>query len=272
MMNRAAVTATLSTLVLSLVATTASADDDVVAPGTRTTSADTLVVVTPNAPVVVTNGQVAGPAAVAPPIAAPGSAEMPPAPPVPSAPQNESWNNVSHINGSIVPVGERNQYLYAFKKNNIQSNPLAWMFGYYQVAGSHALSQNIAASLEISGWSTNNGTESGYSIAPSLQLYFKRTFSGPFLEGGLVIHHDSSNYDSYDYAGGCYDCSTSSTMNRDWMGPEVMFGWAWMFDSGLNVSAAFGAAKRMTDSKMNDGYSSNDEPEPVGYFRVGYAF
>jgi len=269
MMNRAAVTATLSTLVLSLAATTARADNEDVAPGTRTTTADTLVVVTPNAPVIVTNGQAtqAAPASVTQPIAPPGAAEVPPAP---AAPQNEAWSNVSHINGSIVPVGERNQYLYAFKKNNIQSNPLAWMFGYYQIAGSHALSENIAASLEISGWSTNNGNDSGYSIAPTLQVYFKRTYSGPFLEGGLVIHHDSNTGSYYD----CYDCSSStSSMSRDWMGPEVMFGWAWMFDSGLNVSAAFGAAKRMNDSQSTDQYSySSDEPEPVGYFRVGYAF
>ncbi|MEO8554668.1 MAG: hypothetical protein ABI678_32045 [Kofleriaceae bacterium] len=270
MMNRAALTATLSTL-LSLAATTARADNEEVAPGTRTTTADTLVVVTPNAPVIVTNGQATqgAPMAVATPIAPPGAAEMPPTPAAPVAPQNEAWSNVSHIDGSIVPVGERNAYLYAFKKNNLQSNPLAWMFGYYQVAGSHALSQNIAASLEISGWSTNNGNESGYSIAPSLQLYFKRTFSGPFLEGGLVIHHDSNTDSYYDYAG-CYDCTASST-SRDWMGPEVMFGWAWMFDSGLNVSAAFGAAKPMSDSRSTNTYSS-DEPEPVGYFRVGYAF
>jgi hypothetical protein len=269
MMNRAAVTATLSALVLSLAATSAFADDEV-APGTRTTTADTLVVVTPNAPVIVTNGQAtpAAPMAVAAPIAAPGTAEMPPAP---AAPQNEAWSNVSHINGSIVPVGERNAYLYAFRKNNLQSNPIAWMFGYYQIAGQHALSQNIAAGLDISGWSTEHGSESGYSIAPTLQVYFKRTFSGPFLEGGLVIHHDSSDNAYYD----CYSCSGSATsMSHDWMGPEVMFGWAWMFDSGLNISAAFGAAKRMTDSQQqNDPYaSSSDEPDPVGYFRVGYAF
>jgi len=267
MMNRAAL-ASLTTALVSLAATSAFADDEL-PPGASapvtTTTAGTLVVVTPNAPVIVTNGQaVAAPVSVTTAIAPPGAAEIPPAPP--AAPQNEDWNNVSHINGSIVPVGERNQYLYAFKKNNIQSNPLAWMFGYYQVAGSHALSQNIAASLEISAWSTEQGNNSGYQIAPTLQLYFKRTFSGPFLEGGLVIHHDNNGDNIY---ADCYDCSNTST-SRDWVGPEVMFGWAWMFDSGLNVSAAFGAAKRVQDSQSSE-YSSSD-PEPVGYFRVGYAF
>jgi hypothetical protein len=254
--------------VLLSLATAAHADDEVsAAPApVQTTTAGTLVVVTPNAPVIVNNGAVQGPASVTQPLNPPGAAEMPPAPA--SAPQNESWDNVSHVNGTVVPVGERNQYLYAFKKNNLQSNPIAWMFGYYQVSGAHALSNNIAASIELSTWSTgSSGSHSGYQLAATLPIYFKRTFSGPFLEGGLVIHHES-----YDSSYDCYDCSASSTMSsREWMGPEVMFGWAWMFDSGLNVSAAFGAAKRMSDTQSSQYYSSND-PEPVGYFRVGYAF
>ncbi|MEO6773522.1 MAG: hypothetical protein ABI467_10945 [Kofleriaceae bacterium] len=265
MMNRAAL-ASLTTALLSLAATSAFADDEL-PPGASapvtTTTAGTLVVVTPNAPVIVTNGQVipttAAPASVTTSIAPPGAAEMPPAPP--AAPQNEAWSNVSHINGSIVPVGERNQYLYAFKKNNLQSNPIAWMFGFYQIAGSHALSQNIAASLELSAWSYDHGNSAGYQIAPTLQVYFKRTFSGPFLEGGLVIHHDNTSNDIYY---DCYDCANTSS--QDWVGPEVMFGWAWMFDSGLNISAAFGASKRMQDSQ------SSADPDPAGYFRVGYAF
>ncbi len=270
MMNRAAVVATLLAL-----AAPAFADDDA-APATQTTTqtAQTLVVITPNAPVIVTNsGQ---PQASAPQLAplSPLSQLSPPgapqaAPVAEAAPHNEDWNNVSHINGSIVPVGERNAYLIASKKNNIQSNPLAWMFGYYQIAGQHALSQNIAVSVEVSGYSTDHGSQSGYSLAATLPIYFKRTFSGPFLEAGLVIHGDNgATYDS------CYDCAygstSSSSSTRTWAGPEVMFGWAWMFDSGLNISAAFGAAKRMSGS---DSYSySSDQPEPVGYFRVGYAF
>jgi hypothetical protein len=265
MMNRAAVA---GTLLLSL-ATVAHADDEAPAPApatqttqtTQTTTAQTLVVVTPNAPVVITNGQQqSAPVVIAPP----GAAEAPAA--TSTAPLNENWNNVSHINGSVVPVGDRNAYLYNFKKNNIQSNPLAWMFGYYQVAASHALTQNIALSVELSGWNTDHGYSSGYQLAATLPIYFKRTFSGPFLEPGLVVHSDN-NSNSYD---DCYDCSydTTSSMSHVWAGPEVMVGWAWMFDSGLNMSAAFGAAKRMSDNQDN----SSDDPVPVGYFRVGYAF
>ncbi len=48
----------------------------------------------------------------------------------------------------------------------------------------------------------------------------------------------------------------------------MLFGWHWTFDSGLNVAMAFGAARNM--SSDNNEYNS-DEPEPAGYFRIGYA-
>jgi hypothetical protein len=224
---------------------------------TETTSADTLVVVTPNAPVIVTQGQ---PTAVAQPVNAPGAAEMPPPPPAPAvtngAPQNETWSNVSHINGTPVKVGERQDYLYKTKKFNLSTNPFGYFFGYYDIAGSMALGQNLAASVAITGWSFGD-YEQGYQLSATLPLYFRKTFSGPFLEGGLLARTSKDEYYAYD----CYDCGSSSD---SWVGPQLMFGWHWTFDSGLNVSWAFGVAKQM-------GNEDNDT-DANGYFRVGYAF
>jgi hypothetical protein len=253
MMKPAAVTLLFA---VPLLATSASAD-------TVTTEADTLVVVTPNAPIIVQQG--GGPASVA--SMAPGAAEMPPAPPpAPAAsngaPQNEDWNNVSHINGTPVKVGERGDYLIKGKKNNISGNPFGLFFGYYDVAFSHSLSQNLAASVAITGWSMSEGYTQGYQVAATLPLYFRRTFSGPYLEGGLMLRTDTSD-DSYYAYSDCYDCMSYSSSNA-WIGPELLFGWQWTFDSGLNVAMAFGVAKNMT--------SESNEPDANGYFRVGYAF
>jgi hypothetical protein len=243
---------TVSLFAIPLLATAAYAD-------TVTTEADTLVVVTPNAPVVVTQGQ---PQPVATMISAPGAQEMPPVPPPPpaqtanGAPQNEDWNNVSHINGVPVKVGERQDYLYAVKKTNIAANPFGLFFGLYDISVARSLSRNVAASFAFSG------TDNWYQLSATIPLYFRKTFSGPFLEGGLLIRSDDEYSD-------CYDCSYSSTgsMSTTWTGPQMMFGWHWTFDSGLNVAFAAGVAKRMTH--QND-YDSNTEPN--GYFRVGYAF
>ncbi len=227
---------------------------------TVTTSADTLVVVTPNAPVVVnTNGEAVGQ------IQPPGATEMPPPPPAApyGAPQNEDWNNVSHINGVPVKVGERNDYLVKFKKTNISGNPFGLFFGYYDIAASHAVGNNLALSVAVSGWSFDGGDDQGFQLTASAPLYFRRAFSGPFLEGGLILRTTNDQY----YAD-CYDCSaSSSSMSTSWAGPELLFGWHWTFDSGLNIAFAGGIAKRMNNA--ND-YGENIEGN--GYFRVGYAF
>jgi len=230
----------VATTSLLLFATSAYAD-------TQTTTADTLVVVTPNAPVVVTQG--AGPQSVTQPLAAPGATEMPPAPTAP--PQNEPWSNVSHINGTPVKVGERNDYLYTVKKTNISANPFGLFFGLYDIGVQRSINGNLAASVSITGLK-----DEMFQVSVTAPLYFRKTFSGPFLEGGLLYRAQKS----YD----CYDCGTTS-MNDSWLGPQLMAGWSWIFDSGLNVAFAVGVAKRM-DEMDDDGIEGN------GYLRFGYAF
>jgi hypothetical protein len=244
---------TVSLFLVPLLATSASYADTV------TTEADTLVVVTPNAPIVVNQG---APTSVAPTIMAPGAQEMPPPPPPAAyptangAPQNEDWNNVNHINGVPVKVGEKQDYMLTVKKNNISANPFGLFFGLYDISVARSLSRNVAASFAFTG------TDEFYQLSATLPLYFRKTFSGPFLEGGLLIRSERE----YDYAYDCYDCSYES-MSTTWSGPQMMFGWHWTFDSGLNVAFAGGVAKRMTNTNE---YGENVEGN--AYFRVGYAF
>ena len=55
-------------------------------------------------------------------------------------------------------------------------------------------------------------------------------------------------------------------------GPQVMFGWHWTFDSGMNAAFAFGAMRNMNRREMDEFGDSGDTVEPVGYFRIGYAY
>ncbi len=235
-------TVAVAVAVLSSVAT-ASAD-------TETVNVDTLVVVTPNAPVVVTpNG------AVQPVIQPPG---MPVAAPAPSngAPQNESWGNVSHINGTPIKVGERGDYLIKHKQTNISANPFGLFFGMYDLAATRALSQNVAVTAAFTAIDGEF-----FQLSATVPLYFRRVFSGPFLEGGLLYR--GTMRDDMTYAD-CFDCSSSS---ESWAGPQLMLGWHWTFDSGLNLAFAAGVAKR-----MNNTNEYGDDTEGNAYFRVGYAF
>lgn len=243
MMKRAALLAGLALLAL---APAARADQP------TTTSAGTVIVVTPQAPVVVPTQQ--------PPLAPPGAAEEPP-PPRPTAPQNESWSDVSHINGTPVPVGERNRYLYSYKKTNISVNPFGLFFGYYDAGVAHGMSQNVALAGSLSGFGQE--LNAGYQATVSAPIYFRRTFSGPFLEPGLMVR-DIEEHLAVD----CVGRACPSNESKRWFGVEMLFGWQWIFDSGLNVELAFGVARHLASNQMNDSSGADAN----GYFRVGYAF
>lgn len=242
MMKSAALFA--SALVL-LVAAPAMADDD-------GPPADSTVILVP-APVYVTGASQQMPQQGMP--AGPGS--MPT-----TAPQNEPWSNVSHINGTLVPVGERGNYIYKWKKTNISSNPLGWMFGFYGISVSQAVTDNVAIRGDANMFDFKDS--SGYEIGGSVPIYFKRVYSGPFLEPGIIVRQINPKANA-----GCdFGCGTSDSL----VGPEVLFGWHWTFDSGMNVAIALGAAKNMNQRMDSSGLSSNSDVEPAGYFRVGYAF
>jgi hypothetical protein len=250
MMNRAAVLASLPLLVTAV---TAHADDNV-----RTETAETLVVVTPNAPVVVQQG-----AAEQPP--APPSAVAVVAPAAQPAPQNEDWQNVSHINGQLVKIGERHEYLVKFRRTNISANPFGPFFGLYDAAVSYGVNQNLAISGSLGGYSKSSGSDTTmFQFTASAPIYLRRTFDGPFLEPGIIYRTTTNNYS--------YDGTMSS---RTWAGPELLFGWHWNFDSGLNISWAAGVAKHMSDSDTSTNgydYNESDKTDFNGYFRFGYNF
>ncbi|HEU4734058.1 MAG TPA: hypothetical protein VFT22_39475 [Kofleriaceae bacterium] len=170
--------------------------------------------------------------------------------PAPAAPQTDPWSNVSHINGQIVKVGERSDYLYdTGKTTNIASNPIGWMFGFYGVSVSHAVHANVAIRGDFNLFRI--GGSKGHELGVSVPIYFRRAFQGPFLEPGVIARNFDDDCDSCDH--------------QETIGPSVVFGWQWSFDSGLNIAMAFGAMRDMNNR-------SSDTPEPSGYFRIGYLF
>ncbi|MFN0248042.1 MAG: hypothetical protein ACKV2T_14220 [Kofleriaceae bacterium] len=204
---------------------------------------------------------VSQPVVVVQPIAQPAGV------PLAVAPQNEDWNNVNHINGVPVKVGERGDYLHRFRKTNISSNPIGWMFGVYGLSVSHAIHNNVVVRLDGNIFSGFIDEMSGYEVGASLPIYFKRAYSGPFIEPGLIsrgVKYDRNYYyDSYD--------TMESTMETSF-GPQMLFGWHWTFDSGLNVAAAAGAMRNLNVAPADEYGYQEDSMEFVGYFRVGYAF
>ena len=243
---------TVRTVAIALVALSAAPAFAEDGPVTHT---DQLIVVTPNPPIVINNG--AG-------TQAPGSAQQPsgPAASTNGAPQNEPWSEVSHINGTPVKVGEKSDYILRYRKTNISTNPIGWMFGFYGISVSHAVSQHVAIKGDANIMSLEGSD--GYEVGASIPVYFRRVYSGPFIEPGLIMRGDKSGYCDSSYG----DCGMKTMA-----GPSMVFGWHWTFDSGLNVAAAFGAARNLNREPVDQySYSSEEEVVPSGYFRIGYAF
>ncbi len=229
---------------LALASTPALAEDGPV------THTDQLVVVTPNPPVVIT--QTPG---------APGQPVMPVAQAT-SAPQNEDWNNVHHINGTPVKAGERGEYLKRFRKTNIATNPIGFLTGFYNISVSHAVHENVAVRFDANLF--HNEDLNGHELGIGLPIYLRRAYSGPFIEPGLVTRTLRDSYECWD--GPCMDSAQTSA------GPQMLIGWHWSFDSGLNMAIAAGALRNMNgDDDAND-YDNDEDVEFNGYFRVGYAF
>jgi hypothetical protein len=229
---------------LALLATTALCTPAFAQPGAAPPNdepppvhAGAVIIVTPSQPALTPSGTAPGQAPAATP-----------------APQTQPWSNVSHVNGQLVKIGEHHEYLYdAGKKTIIATNPIGWMFGFYGISVSQAVSAHVAIRGDAN-WFNFDNSRGGYEVGLSAPIYFRRTFSGPFLEPGVVARNLES----------CSGCTPSSTS----AGPEVLFGWHWSFDSGLNVAMALGAMKDVNNPRPGSG---SNNAEPVGYFRIGYA-
>ena len=206
-------------------------------------------------------------ALVAPAAAQPGMDQEDPPPP----PMRHEWSEVSNINGTPVPVGEHMDYLVTpAKRFNLTTNPLGFLVGFYGVSGAVAVTDNITVRGNVEYFDYEFfGRTKGHELALSAPIYLKRAFSGPFLEPG-VIYQQTMDTPWELWA----EDGPPMAVAHTFIGPEVLFGWHWTFDSGFTCSAALGLTRNMT-ARTKDEAGSDDgthEARPTGYMRVGYAF
>ncbi|MBL9014139.1 MAG: hypothetical protein JNL83_08175 [Myxococcales bacterium] len=209
-----------------------------------------------------------------PALAQPGPDTEPPPPapyvPAPPAPTTNDWSEVSHINGSLVKVGERDDYLVKNPKRvNISTNPIGFLVGFYGLSIQAAVSDNVTIRGNVEFFDYEFlGRTKGHELALSAPIYFRRSFSGPFIEPGILYQEtDEWGWDLFGDGPG-------EPTHHTHLGPEILFGWHWTFDSGLNMAVAFGATRNMSSDRMDSDseYDDNDDPLPTGYLRIGYAF
>jgi len=178
-------------------------------------------------------------------------------------------DDVSQVNGQLVPVGLHNDYKKDFPRFNVSTNPLGWVFGLYGASISYAPFEHLAFRADV-GYMPNAVHSDDVQIsAAELRLaapiYFRRAYKGVYLEPAL--------YTAQAW-GSVTDENGTRTASATLAGPEVLVGYSWLWDSGLNISAAIGAG-----NAVGAAYNSTSEEEvnldgPFldGYLRFGYAF
>ena len=213
------------------------------------------------ASLLVTSVAHAQPSAAPPPPPPPVYAVPPPTPiptaqPVPASeppPPGSDGSDVSHINGQLVKVGEHNEYYYTFRRTNLSANPIGWVLGIYGASVSYGFSQNVAIRGDVNFFAPTESDARGTEIGVGLPIYLRRTYQGPFLEPGFIVRSitdgDGDDIDST-------------------LGPQVLLGWHWSWDRGLNLAIAGGIGRNWSTDE------NEYEPEvfPNGYMRFGYAF
>jgi hypothetical protein len=194
------------------------------------------------------------------PAPAPAPAVPPPTPivtgqPVPASeppPPGSDGTDVSHINGQLVKVGEHNEYYYTFRRTNLSANPLGWVLGIYGASVSYGFSQNVAIRGDVNFFAPPDTDVRGMELGVGLPIYLRRTYQGPFLEPGFIARsfRDGGGDDVYSQ-----------------VGPQVLVGWHWSWDSGLNFAIAGGLGRNWSNDEEYE-----EDIFPNGYMRFGYAF
>ena len=179
----------------------------------------------------------------------------------------------SKIDDQLVKVGQKNEYLYTYPKLNVSVNPFSPLYDRISLSASYALTMHIAIRADLSlhvgedDYYSDDFFEDANSYTLSAPIYFRKVYSGFYLEPGSHI---------------------GELYGEHLLGFQVLAGWHWMWDSGLNVSTALGMGRNVSpDGDCGGGYDDyetssfagdvvyceqNPDLYPAGYFRVGYAF
>jgi hypothetical protein len=162
-------------------------------------------------------------------------------------------DDISTINSQLVEVGDHNRYRFSYRKWNVSTNPIGLVIGSYGASLSYAFSEHVALRGDLNYYEPVESDASGFEVGVGAPIYFRKMYSGLFLEPGVISRK-----------------LTSSEDGATTVGPQVLVGYHWYWDSGFNVAAAAGVGRNWNTSDEDE--ASEPELFPNAYLRFGYAF
>lgn len=163
-------------------------------------------------------------------------------------------DDISTINGQLIEVGDHNRYRFSYRKWNVSTNPVGLMLGFYGASLSYAVSDHIALRGDINYYDPIESDSTGFEVGVGAPIYLRKMYSGLFLEPGVISR---TTYSA--------DADTTT------VGPQILVGYHWYWDSGFNVAAALGIGRNWNNGESVDA-DEDGEVFANGYLRFGYAF
>jgi hypothetical protein len=179
----------------------------------------------------------------------------------------ESPAGVSEVDGQLVKVGDHTQYENDVKKWNVSTNPLGLIYGSYGLSVGYSLSNNIALRADVNYIDALHSDDSAFELGLSAPIYFRKTYLGVFIEPGVALQR------LHVAAGVNDDGEAIKDETVTMVGPEMLIGYHWNWDSGLNIAIAAGLGRNFNTSGSDSNDSrADDDFFGAGYLRVGYSF
>jgi hypothetical protein len=144
------------------------------------------------------------------------------------------------------------------RSTNVSLNPVGWLVGLYGLSVSRGLGQHVALRADAN-YFRPTGSLHGFEVGVGLPLYPRHTYDGLFFEPGFIVRRTASD----DEPHGC-ECRRSS------VGPQLLLGWHWRWDNGVNLAVAFGLGSNWVADDSDE--DPGDNIFFNGYLRLGYAF
>src|SRR5262249_12326478 len=142
----------------------------------------------------------------------------------------------------------------------------AWILGAYGVSASYGLDDHLAIRGELDYIAPPDVHHHTIEADLGVPIYFRPTYQGGFLEPRLV-YRTVSDDDVVYRSGPRADGSPPGKLTQ--YGPQVLVGWHWTWDSGLNIAIAAGVGRNLG---YKDGDGADSRYIANGYLRFGYAF
>ncbi|HEY3805033.1 MAG TPA: hypothetical protein VGL61_20625 [Kofleriaceae bacterium] len=159
------------------------------------------------------------------------------------------------ISRLVLPLVLVSTVAAADPRAEVQIDALGLLDQRVELSATGLITPNLGATLTLADQLDGTSRQ----VALSLPVFAQSAFRGFFIEPGMLA--------GGRWSSNCLSCAPD--INKT-ISAEVLFGWSWLFDSGLTLAMAIGAQVEVACYDNDCGI--DPAISPAGYFKLGWAF